>query len=158
MHYLHHVVEPSQECAPFLHLCPVPKPKSRLSRSQNRSEPSPAVRSVSPKTRIDPNAPHMNPVVELEKIEVPPQDNSSVSQPSDSFSTPKRPSKLSLSNTRKSLNVHKHSNSESFRLSQVSLSSSPGTCSADVESSGSPTIKQNTLFTRKAGQNKTGRI
>ena len=77
-----------------------------------------------------------------------------MSQDSDNFSTPKRPSKLSLSNTRKTLNVHKHSYSESCRISQVLSPSSPGTCSADGDSSGTPLNKQNTLITRKTVEKK----
>ena len=49
-----------------------------------------------------------NLVVLLEKIHVPPQYNSSMTQDSDLFLTPKRPSKLSLSYTRKNLNCKKN--------------------------------------------------
>merc|ERR1711888_224621 len=152
----------------FLYPSPITKPKSRLSRSYNRSQPSPLSRQVIPQTSDDdqvvpqlsksknklsrsqsrcqatPGSRSISP--KSRTIQVPINDNYSDSQTSDTFSTPKRPSKLSLSNTRKSQNVTKPSYAE---ICRASLGSSP---SLNSSCSRTPVNKQNTTYSQNNKQ------
>ena len=171
---LHDEVVPSQDIGIFVDPSSVPRPKNRLSRSQNKRFFN-AQRLTSPDNLTSQTTPP--PFVVLEKLNVHAQDNCVRSQDSDEMLTPKRTSKLSRSNNRRIQNLKKPSDSESCSISQDSStpmqskgtpqSATPqsqmsdneeylrrstslsGTCSGQGERSKSPIQKQNTHRTRK---------